>query len=1086
MLQAVGNAGPPAGPDRRVTLITGDQVRVSAGLDRVYPIPGPGRRQVSFKTQRLGSHLYVVPLDALTLLGRGRLDWRLFDVSELLSAGYDDAQRKDLPVIVTHGRTPAAAGGVLREAGATAQRELPAVNGMAAHVPKAELSELFASLTATDRSADGVAKVWLDRRFKPTLDRSVPQIGAPAAWAAGYTGRGVKVAVLDGGVDAAHPDFAGRLRSENFTPDGPGDANGHATHVASIVAGSGAASDGRYRGVAPDAEVLSGKVCVAEGCAESWILAGMSWAVEQQAKIINISLGSSDGPEEDPLEQAINTLTAQSGALFVVAAGNSGPRGGSIESPGSAAAALTVGAVDRDDKLADFSSRGPTVADGPPKPDLTAPGVGIVAAKSADSQIGEPVGTSYLRLSGTSMATPHLAGAAALLAQQHPDWTAGQLKAALMGSAVPAAGVPVMEQGSGRVDAAAASRLPVTADAGVLAFDLQRWPHIDDVAQSKELVYSNDGPRDVVLDLSATFAGPDGAAAPAGAVRLSASTITVPARGTAKVTATSDTNHDGPDGRYAGRLIAKAGATTLTTTLSVVKEEESYDLTIRHLDQTGAVTADYLDIVVNRNATVDDGFPLYVHEEDGTTNLRLPKGQYLLDSTIGTQRGAAMASNLVQPRLDLTTDQTVVVDTRAAKPVTVSVPDATAHNVFSEVQYQLTTPAYDWSSGIVTFSGQTSSIRTAQLGPSVPKFSSMVTSQWARPDPDGGELFDNTPYIFALAWQRSDGYYTGFSKSVRQAELATIKPTIAAHGDGTVGRWGIRAASATIPGGWGWNYPYTRLPATPAVYVTTDEVSWAGDVILYNPELEEAVFLNTTLATYRPGRTYRETWAQAVLGPSFPRGRYDAPWVSRTGNVLELYPPQSDGAGHYGQGVTGTGSLTVYRDGSKLGTRPYPFIDPDDSLLDVPAGHGRYRIDVETTGTGVSDVSTAVQASWTFNSTTPPGTSTTALPLWALRFRPALDDHNVLRTGPTHLLPILAEPQHGSAVGRLTGLTIQTSTDDGKTWRATPVQPTGANKFAAVVTVPDGASHISIKAQAADSKGNTVNETITRAYKVTR
>ena len=1080
----VQEASTAADPDRRVTLITGDQVRVSAGLDRVDPIPGPGRRQVRFKTQHVGGHLYVVPLDAVTLLGRGRLDWRLFDVTELLSAGYDDVRRKDLPVIVTHRRTPAIAAGLLREAGATAQRDLPVVKGVAVHVPKAKLPALFASLKATRRSDDGVAKVWLDGRRRPALDHSVPQIGAPTAWAAGYTGRGVKVAVLDSGVDPTHPDFAGRLRSENFTPDGPGDAIGHATHVASILAGSGAASDGRYRGVAPEAEILSGKVCVAEGCNESWILAGMSWAVEQQARIVNLSLGSPDGPGEDLLEQAVNTLTAQSGALFVVAAGNSGPTGGSIDSPGSAAAALTVGAVDPYDKLADFSGRGPTVADGPPKPDLTAPGVGIVAARSADSQIGEPVGTHYLRLSGTSMATPHVAGAAALLAQQHPGWKAEQLKAALMGSAVPAAGVSVMDQGSGRVDSAAASRLSVTADAGVLAFDLQRWPHADDVAQSKALTYRNDGERAVVLDLTSSFTAPDGTVAPAGAVRLSASTIIVPGHGSATVTVTSATNHAGPDGRYAGRLIATAGATTLTTTLSVTKEEESYDLTVQHLDHTGELTADYLDVVVDRNAPVGAGLPPHFHEDDGSTNVRLPKGEYLLDSIVGTEGDATVSSDLVQPRLDLTADVTVVVDARAAKPVMISVPDSTARNVFSEVVYELETPGYVWNGRIINFSGAPS-LRTAQLGQSVPRFSSMVNSQWARPDPAGGG-FLNSPYIFALAWQRSDGYFTGFRKSVRQSELATVRPTIAAHGEGTTGVWTMHAASATMAGGTAYGYPYAKLPATPTVYVTTDEVRWAGDVILYHEENNEAAFLLTTPVSYRPGRTYRETWARAVLGPSFPRGASGLPWAFRTGNVLDLSLPQSDSEGHYGAGLTGTGSLTVYRSGSKLGSVPYPYLDPSEAQFDVSADNAQYRLDLETTGTGVSDVSTAVQTSWTFHSATPPGSSTTVLPLWAIRLRPAVDRHNVLRTGPTHLLPVLAVAQHGSAVGRLAGLTIQTSTDDGETWRAAPVRPTGTNQFAAVVTVPDDASYVSVKAHATDSRGNAVNETITRAYKVTR
>jgi hypothetical protein len=138
--------------------------------------------------------------------------------------------------------------------------------------------------------------------------------------------------------------------------------------------------------------------------------------VTKHAHIVNLSLGSPDGPGTDPIEDAVNRLSADYGALFVIAAGNNGRSRdgtGTLDSPGSAEAALAVGAVDRDDGLAAFSSRGPRIGDFGVKPEITAPGVGIVAARAALERpaIGEPVGTAYQRLSGTSMATPHVAGA---------------------------------------------------------------------------------------------------------------------------------------------------------------------------------------------------------------------------------------------------------------------------------------------------------------------------------------------------------------------------------------------------------------------------------------------------------------------------------------------------------------------------------------------------------------------------------------------------------------------------------------------------------------------------------------------------
>jgi subtilisin family serine protease len=180
------------------------------------------------------------------------------------------------------------------------------------------------------------------------------------------------------------------------------DHHGHGTHVASTIAGSGAASQGRYRGVAPDATLLAGKVCDSGGwCQESSVVAGMRWAAEQGADVVNLSLGYPDTAETDPLEQAVQELTARHGTLFVVAAGNDG-QDRSVGSPASAPAALAVGAVDDQNAMANFSSRGPRIGDAGLKPEITAPGVDITAARALEG--------GYVAMSGTSMATPHVAG----------------------------------------------------------------------------------------------------------------------------------------------------------------------------------------------------------------------------------------------------------------------------------------------------------------------------------------------------------------------------------------------------------------------------------------------------------------------------------------------------------------------------------------------------------------------------------------------------------------------------------------------------------------------------------------------------
>ncbi|WP_305783435.1 S8 family serine peptidase [Symbioplanes lichenis] len=463
--------------------------------------PGPGREHLTFATSAAGGHLRVIPSDAAALVRTKKVDQRLFDVTELIRLGYDDARRADVPLIV---RSATAAGlpGVrssVRAKGAEPTRDLAALRSVALKAPKKDTPAVWPAL-----KAGGVQTVWLDGKRQPVLDRSVPQIGAPAAWQAGLTGAGMSVAVLDTGVDATHPDLAGRVTAKSFT-EGETDNVGHGTHVASTIAGDGTASGGRYKGVAPEARILSGKVCEDAGCDDSAILAGMQWAAaEQHAKVINMSLGGTDTASIDPLEEAVATLSAQTGALFVVAAGNEGPGAGTIGSPGSADAALTVAAVDRDDTVARFSSRGLRTGDGALKPDIAAPGVGIVAARATGTELGPPDAAfpdSYVASDGTSMATPHVAGAAILLAQRHPDWTGAQLKAALTGSAERTPGAPA-EIGAGRVDVARALRQSLVSEPGSLSYGTQLWPHDDDTALTRTVTYRNLGPAAVTLDLA--------------------------------------------------------------------------------------------------------------------------------------------------------------------------------------------------------------------------------------------------------------------------------------------------------------------------------------------------------------------------------------------------------------------------------------------------------------------------------------------------------------------------------------------------------------------------------------------------------
>ena len=288
----------------------------------------------------------------------------------------------------------------------------------------------------------------------------------------GVTGLGVRVAIVDTGVAYTHPDLGGCLgaackviRGYDFVNDdsNPQDDHGHGTHVAGIVAANGV-----VRGIAPDARLLAYKVLNANGDGfSSTVIAGIDAAVDPDgnpatndgAHVINLSLGGYGDPD-DPMSQAVDNVTLH-GVTVVVAAGNSGPDEQTIGSPGTARRAITVGASDKTDHPASFSSRGPVIWNGGAilKPDIVAPGVAICSTRWGSSWPGaECIDAAHVALSGTSMAAPHVAGVAALLLQRNPSWKPAEVKAALRVTALDLAQAPTT-QGYGRVRALSAIQL---------------------------------------------------------------------------------------------------------------------------------------------------------------------------------------------------------------------------------------------------------------------------------------------------------------------------------------------------------------------------------------------------------------------------------------------------------------------------------------------------------------------------------------------------------------------------------------------------------------------------------------------------
>ncbi|HET7218740.1 MAG TPA: S8 family peptidase [Vicinamibacterales bacterium] len=356
-----------------------------------------------------------------------------------------------------------------------------------------------------------VASISLDRAVRGTLQRTAAGIGA--RWVndqLGLDGAGIGVATIDSGVTASHADLDGRVvHFVDFVgaQPQPYDDYGHGTHVAGIIAGSGHDSSGLHRGVAPGAHLVVLKALDVSGNGfTSNVIAAIDYAIANRnaynIRVINLSVaaGVYESYTRDPLTLAAKRAV-DAGIVVVAAAGNNGrgatgdPVYGGIASPGNAPWVLTIGASSdmgtaarEDDVVAAFSARGPSAIDSSAKPDLVAPGVGIEStaepssalfAANPGSRLWGTIGTAsepYLRLTGTSMAAPVVAGAIALMLQANPALTPNAVKAILQYTAESRDGYDTSTQGAGFLNARGAVELARTFGASTWSLELNLDP----------------------------------------------------------------------------------------------------------------------------------------------------------------------------------------------------------------------------------------------------------------------------------------------------------------------------------------------------------------------------------------------------------------------------------------------------------------------------------------------------------------------------------------------------------------------------------------------------------------------------------
>ncbi|WP_033341605.1 S8 family serine peptidase [Catenuloplanes japonicus] len=1154
-----------------LTLITGDRVTVRPGATTVT---GPDGESVGAHITSAGGDTYVYPDSALPYLGV--LDRRLFNVSLLLREGYDD-----LPLIVSYRDAATGRRADTLPAGAREVRALPSIRGRAL---SADTGEIWAGLTGGAPQArtlsHNIEKVWLDGTVHAALADTTAQIGAPAVWAGGNTGEGVDVAVLDTGIDAAHPDLAGQIEAGvSFVPgEDVTDRHGHGTHVASTIAGTGAASGGRERGVAPGADLQIGKVLDnGGGGQESWIIAGMEWAArDRHATVINLSLGGSPTDGTDPMSAAVNALSAETGALFVIAAGNSGPSETTVGTPGAADAALTVGAVDGQDAIADFSSRGPRLVDRALKPEITGPGVGVLAARSQYSTEGEGY---YRSMNGTSMATPHVAGAAALLAAQHTGWTGAQLKDALVSTAKNTPELDPYAGGSGRVDIAATTAATVFATATAY---LGIHPRDDEPTGTitREITYTNTGTAPVTLGL--TLDAPD-------LLTLSSHTVTVPAGGTAAVTITADLSKTAEQGLNTGRVDAAGadGRVLADTVVGVSTEDQPRHLVVKSTGRGGEPMAG--SVVLLREGDPEDFYYSYI-SGTGELDILVPEGRYSLwmwgevEGTHGpNSRGVAL---LTAPEVVVDANTTVTLDasrTREIKAVTPR-PSADAEmrldyhrtlgDTASVTDSYVVARYYDsmWvTPGATTASGEMS-----------------VTARWRKTEPilsltHDGRLLDDLhvlpgstllpagvrqmPAVFAGSGSVPDlakADVKGKIAVVRRGDIDAQVENVAAAGatlmlivndepgryfDGTY-RTPLAVATLTKDAGdrliaqltagspvsllvdphpvtgyvydlvrhWNgtvpgtvtyrpaerelarvdvdfrkasgedaWEFRYDLNPhlhtgvgfAAPLVRSDRFRTDWVTvqDDVRWTSEASNRSTIQLGAGTsYRAGTTVREQWFGPIQRPRIT----DAVMLPyRAGNRLRVEIPgwSDSGADHAGLGVTGVvdWNTTVYQGGKVVDQTPGGYLSGDAELS--PRRLPYKMVVVTERDPSVYPYSVTTRTAWDFTS----GEASDArLPLIQLDYTIDTDlDHRAARDAALTLTP--SHLPGGPSAASIVSASIQLSYDDGKTWTHQPLLRT-RDGWRTRLKAPKSARQVTIRASARDTYGNSVDQTVDRAF----
>ncbi|WP_163568795.1 hypothetical protein [Fodinicola feengrottensis] len=564
---------------------------------------------------------------------------------------------------------------------------------------------------------------------------------------------------------------------------------------------------------------------------------------------------------------------------------------------------------------------------------------------------------------------------------------------------------------------------------------------------------------------------------------LSGSSLTIPAGGQADLTLTAKTRVAGPDGQYARKVVATAGGQSVSTPFEIVREQESYNVTVHGVGIDGNPAGlEYVDLIINYTSGMVPNVPQDM-TGSGTVVVRLPKGHYSVQGVVDLSTpDLPRTADLHAPSVMVDRDISLTVDARKAAPVKFSVQDPGFSCQLPSYHYQV---AGRFDDEIYLLNGS-ESLYLGNIGPaSAPSaYRGMVaadcdSSAAAAPPAEVSDFYHIAVPTFGKA---PDGAVVTASKSsfakLTGKHIGVDSDAILYHSadvqfaPGMPARWN----------GFGTEHP---LAAGSDDYFSPHAGWWVVGTRLTEPGKSYAVSSqNSQPRRFLSGHTYSEVWNKGIYGPSFRAASYvpatrSAQYPDRIVLVPWIFSDSDPAHSGYAFGDGSAGRIILYREGIKVAEDQYPFIP--NLEYEAPATAAKYRLAVAV-NRPFGPMSTNVSASWTFRSQPTTNVAGVPLPLYALRYGAKLDASQGAAAG-RYTIPVYVDRQIGVPNLPVVNPTLEYSTDDGTTWQKTPAIPTGYNRWNVTVANPSS-GFVSLRATATDTGGTSVTQTIIRAYAI--